>query len=121
VTSATVVDNAKLPNGLRVQTVWAPETTTDPEDRPIALVRDSKRFWISAIPMLIAFVVGSAIALLTTQRLLLIPVAAVLALSYQYGLRGRTGYDEVSADGSLGEFLGLKTPLGLSAMRRAKA
>jgi hypothetical protein len=27
----------------------------------------------------------------------------------------------VSADGSLGEFLGLKTPLGLSAMRRSKA
>jgi hypothetical protein len=42
-------------------------------------------------------------------------------LSYQYGLRGRTGYYEVAEDGSLGEFLGLKTPLGLSAMRRSKA
>ena len=116
-----MVDNAKLPNGLRIQMVWAPETTTDPEDRPIALVRDNKRFWISAIPMLIAFLVGSAIALLTTQRLLLIPVAAVLALSYQYGLRGRTGYYEVSEDGSLGDFLGLKTPVGLNAMRQMKA
>ena len=117
----TVVDKSKLPTGLRVQMVWSPETNTDPEDRPIALVRDSKRFWISAIPMLIAFLAGSAIALLTTQRLLLIPLAGVLALSYQYGLRGRTGYYEVSEDGSLGEFLGLKTPLGLSAMRTAKA
>src|ERR1700731_4957703 len=71
-TEGSVVDKAKLPSGLRVQMVWAPETTTDPEDRPIALVRDSKRFWISAIPMLIAFLVGSALALLTTQRLLLI-------------------------------------------------
>ena len=116
-----MVDKAKLPSGLRVQMVWAPETTTDPEDRPIALVRDSKRFWIATIPMLLAFLVGSAVALLSTQRLLLIPVLAVFALSYQYGLRGRTGYYEVSADGSLGEFLGLKTPLGLSAMRRSKA
>jgi hypothetical protein len=117
----TVVDKSKLPTGLRVQMVWSPETNTDPEDRPIALVRDSKRFWISAIPMLIAFLAGSAIALLTTQRLLLIPLAGVLALSYQYGLRARTGYYEVSEDGSLGEFLGLTTPLGLSAMRTAKA
>jgi hypothetical protein len=101
--------------------VWAPETNTDPEDRPIALVRDSKRFWTSAIPMLIAFLAGGAIAALTTQRLLLIPLLAVFALSYQYGLRGRTGYYEVAKDGSLGEFLGLKTPLGLSAMRRSKA
>jgi len=116
-----VVDNAKLPSGLRVQMVWAPETDTDPEDRPIALVRDSKRFWIATIPMLLAFLVGSAVALLTTQRLLLIPLAVIFGLSYQYGLRGRTGYYEVSGDGSLGEFLGLKTPLGLSAMRRTKA
>jgi hypothetical protein len=117
----TVVDKAKLPAGLRVQIVWAPEPNTDPEDRPIALVRDHKRFWISVIPMLLAFLVGSAIALLTTQRLLLIPVLAVFALSYQYGLRGRTGYYEVAEDGSLAEFLGLKTPLGLSAMRRSRA
>jgi hypothetical protein len=116
-----VVDKAKLPSGLRVQMVWDPETTTDPEDRPIALVRDNTRLWISTIPMLLAFLVGSALALLTTQRLLLIPVLAVFALGYQYGLRGRTGYYEVSEDGSLGEFLGLKTPLGLSAMRRWKA
>jgi len=73
-----MIDKSKLPSGLRVQMVWAPETNTDPEDRPIALVRDSKRFWISAIPMLIAFLVGSAIALLTTQRLLFDPVAAGL-------------------------------------------
>jgi hypothetical protein len=115
-----VVDKSKLPEGLRVQMVWAPETNTDPEDRPIVLVRDRKRFWISAIPMLLAFLVGSALALLTTQRLLLFPPLAVFALSYQYGLRGRTGYYEVSEDGSLGDYLGLKTPLGLSAMRRSK-
>ena len=90
-----MVDKSKLPSGLRVQMIWAPETTTDPEDRPIAL--------------------------LTTQRLLLIPLLLVFVLSYQYGLRGRTGYYELSEDGSLGEFLGLKTPVGLSAMHRSKA
>jgi hypothetical protein len=117
----SVVDKSKVPSGLRVQMVWAPETSTDPEDRPIALVRDRRRLWLSAIPMLVVFLVGSAIALLTTQRLLLIPLLAIFALSYQYGLRGMTGYYEVAEDGSLGEFLGLKTPLGLSAMRRSKA
>jgi hypothetical protein len=116
-----VIDNAKLPSGLRVQMVWAPETTTDPEDRPIALVRDNKRLQIATIPMLLAFLVGGAVALMTTQRLLLIPPAVIFGLSYQFGLRGRTGYYEVAEDGSLGEFLGLKTPLGLSAMRRSKA
>lgn len=117
----SVVDKSKLPSGLRVQMVWAPETNTDPEDRPIALVRDRRRLRFSAIPMLLAFLVGSTFALLTTQRLLLIPLLAIFALSYQYGLRGRTGYYEVSEDGSLGEFLGLKTPLGLSAMRPSEA
>lgn len=92
----------------------------DPDDRPIALVMDRRRLWISAIPMLFTFLVGSAVAILTTQRLLLFPLIAVFALTYQYGLRGRTGYYEVSDDGSLGDFLGLKTPVGLSGMRAKK-
>jgi hypothetical protein len=115
-----MIDQSKLPGGLWVRTIWAPESSTDPDDRPIALVTDRRRLLISAIPMLLTFLVGSAIAILTTQRLLLFQLLAVFALTYQYGLRGRTGYYEVSEDGGLGDFLGLKTPAGLSAMRPTK-
>jgi hypothetical protein len=100
--------------------VWAPQASTHPNDRPIALVTDRRRLWISGIPMLLAFLVGIALAFVNASRLLLIPVLLVFALTYLYGLRGRTGFYEVSEDGSLGEFLGRRVPPGLSAMRRAK-
>lgn len=115
-----MIDQSKLPAGLHVRTIWAPEPSTDPDDRPVALVTDRRRLLISAIPMLLTFLVGSAVGILTTQRLLLFPLVVVFGLSYQYGLRGRTGYYEVSEDGGLGDFLGLKTPAGLSAMRPTK-
>lgn len=114
-----MIDKSRLPAGLWVRTVWAPDASTDPDDRPIALVTDRQRFWISMIPMLLAFLVGTALALFNAPRLLLIPALLVFALSYQYGLRGRTGFYEVSEDGSLGDFLGRRVPLGLTAMRRS--
>ncbi|HVS07812.1 MAG TPA: hypothetical protein VHK65_16825 [Candidatus Dormibacteraeota bacterium] len=115
-----MIDKSKLPAGLWVRTVWAPEPSTDPDDRPIALVTDRRRFWISAIPMLLAFLVGTALALFNAPRLLLFPALLVFGLSYQYGLRGRTGFYEVSEDGSLGDFLGRRVPPGLTALRRSK-
>jgi len=47
--------------------------------------------------------------------------ALVAFAAARYAAGGQAGYYKVREDGSLGDFLGRKTPLGLSEMRRIKA
>ena len=115
-----MVDKSKLPADLWLRMVWAPQASTDPDDRPIALVVDRKRFWISAIPMVLGLLVAIGLLLARASAALVLPVLALMFLTYRYARGGRTGYYEVREDGSLGDLLGSQIPGALKGMRPTK-
>jgi hypothetical protein len=117
-----VLDRSKLPSDLRVQMVWAPREVSDPVDSPIALVRDRRRFLLSAIPMVLAFLVAIFLLLVLRTAQLLAGVVLVLILlaGNRVAQGGKTGYYEVRPDGSLGTFLGRRMPYALRSMERIK-
>ena len=90
-----MVDKSKLRSDLWLRMVWAPRASTDPDDRPIALVVDRKRFWISAIPMTLGLLAAIALLLAHASTALVVPLLAVLFLTYRYARGGQTGYYEV--------------------------
>ncbi len=116
-----MLDRSKLPGDLWVRMMWVPKEATGIQDRPIALVGDRRRWLIGLIPTVLGFLLLTALALIrATLVLLLLPMAIAIA-GARYAAGGRAGYYEVREDGSLGDSLGRKTPLGLSEMRRTKA
>jgi hypothetical protein len=112
-----VIDKSKLPADLWLRMVWAPQARTDPDDRPIALVVDRKRFWISAIPMTLGLLAAIILLLAHASTALVLPLLAVLFLTYRYARGGLTGYYEVREDGTLGDFLGSQIPAAIKGMR----
>lgn len=115
-----MVDKSKLSADLWLRMVWAPQASTDPDDRPIALVVDRKRFWISAIPMTLGLLAAIALLLVHASPALVLPLLAVLFVAYRYARGGQSGYYEVREDGSLGDFLGSQIPAALKGMRPTK-
>jgi hypothetical protein len=116
----SVIDKSKLSGDLWVRMVWAPEASTDPDDRPIALVADRRRVWLSAIALVLAVVVAIVLILVRASTGLILPFLVVLFLGYRYSLGARTGYYEVRGDGSLGDFLGRQIPAAIKGMRPTK-
>jgi hypothetical protein len=115
-----VVDKSKLPSDLWVRMMWAPKEAAGIQDRPIVLVGERSRWTIGLVASVLGFVLLVALAVIhVPPALLLVPIVLALA-GARYGASGRSGYYEVRKDGSLGDFLGRRTPLGLSEMRRAK-
>jgi hypothetical protein len=116
----SVIDKSKLPRDLWLRMVWAPGASPDPDDRPIALVTDRRRFSISVIPVGLALLVALVLLLLHAPAVLLLPLFLLLYVGYRYSVGGRTGYYEVREDGSLGDFLGRQIPAALRGMRPTK-
>lgn len=115
-----MIDKSKVSADLWVRMVWAPQASTDPDDRPIALVTDRRRFLRSAIPMTLALLAAIALILVHASPLLLLLALAVSFAAFRYGRGGRSGYYEVRKDGSLGDYLGMRVPSGLRGMRPTK-
>jgi hypothetical protein len=115
-----VVDKSKLPGDLWVRMMWAPKEAAGIQDGPIALVGDRRRWRIGIIPTVLGFLLLIALAVIRAPVLLLILPMAISVAGARYTTGGHAGYYEVRDDGSLGDFLGRRTPLGLREMRRTK-
>jgi hypothetical protein len=116
-----VVDKAKLPGDLWARMMWAPKAPAGIQERPIVLVGERRRWIIGLVASVLGFLLLIALAVVRVPVvLLLVPMALALG-GARYGASGRSGYYEIREDGSLGDFLGRRTPLGLSQMRRTKA
>jgi hypothetical protein len=100
---------------------WAPKDASGIQERPITLVSDRRRWVIGLIPVVLAALLLIALALLHAPLILLILPILVSLVGARYAAGGSAGYYEVREDGTLGDFLGRKTPLGISEMRRTKA
>jgi hypothetical protein len=116
-----VLDKSKLPGDLWVRMMWAPKEPAGIQDRPIALVGDRRRWQTGLIPTVLGFLLVIALAVIRAPLVLLILPMAIAVAAARYATGGQAGYYEVREDGSLGDFLGRRTPLGLSEMRRSKA
>jgi hypothetical protein len=73
------------------------------------------------IPVVLAGLLLVGLALAHAPLVLLILPILVGLAGGRYAAGGQAGYYEVREDGSLGDFLGQKTPPGLREMRRTKA
>lgn len=116
-----MIDRTKLPDDLWVRMTWAPKDASGIQERPITLVSDRRRWVIGLIPVGLAGLLMIALALLHAPLVLLIIPILVSLPGARYAAGGSAGYYEVREDGTLGDFLGRKTPIGLSEMRRVKA
>jgi hypothetical protein len=100
---------------------WTPKEGSQPDERPIVLITDRKRWMIGLIPGVLGILLLSALFLAHLPVVLLIVPLAIIVASARYGGGGQAGYYEVREDGSLGDFLGRKIPPVLRDMRRAKS
>jgi len=75
-----MLDRSKVPGDLWVRMVWVPREGSDPDDFPIALVRDRRRLLLSLIPMLLAFLIAIFLLLVVRAAQLVASVFFVLFL-----------------------------------------
>ncbi len=115
-----MLDRSKLPADLWVRMTWAPKEPPGIQDRPITLVTNRRRWVIGLIPTILGGILLITLALLHAPLALLVLPMILSVAGARYGAGGRSGYYEVRQDGSLGDFLGRKAPLGISEMRRSK-
>ena len=116
-----MLDKSKLPGDLWVRMTWAPKTGSEPDERPIVLITDRKRWMIGLIPAVLGILLLSALFLAHAPVVLLLLPMAIAVAGARYGGGGKSGYYEVNEDGSLGDYLGRKIPVVLRYMRRAKS
>ena len=116
-----MVDKSKLPGDLWVRMTWTPQDASGPDERPIVLITDRRRWAIGLVPAVLGILLLSALFLARVPAILLILPMAVIVAGARYGGGGQSGYYEVNEDGSLGDFLGRKIPPVLRYMRRAKS
>jgi hypothetical protein len=116
-----MLDRSKLPADLRVRMTWAPKDPPGIQDRPITLVSDRRRWVIGLIPTILGGILLITLALLHAPLGVLVLPMVVSVVGARYAAGGPSGYYEVRDDGSLGDFLGRKVPIGISEMRRTKA
>jgi len=116
-----MIDRTKLTDHLWVRMTWAPKDASGIQERPITLVSDRRRWVIGGIPAVLGFLLAIALALVHAPLVLVILPLLVSLAGARYAAGGPSGYYEVRPDGSLGDYLGRKVPVGLSEMRRTKA
>lgn len=116
-----MVDKSKLPGDLWVRMMWTPKEPAGIQERPIALIGDRRRWLIGLTPTILGFLLLIVLALIRAPLLVLILPMALAVVGARYATGGQAGFYEVRDDGSLGDFLGRKAPLGLREMRRTKS
>ena len=116
-----MLDKAKLPRQTSARMLWVPADGADRSERPIVLITDRTRYLIGGIPMLAAFLVAVFLAFARAPTSTVLPLLAISIVAGIYARGGKSGYYEVARDGSLGDFLGRRVPVGLRSMRRTRA
>jgi hypothetical protein len=84
------------------------------------LVSDRRRWVVGLIPAIFGGILLISLVLLHAPLGLLVLPMVVSVAGARYAAGGSAGYYELRADGSLGDFLGRKAPVGISEMRRTK-
>ena len=116
-----MLDKSKLPANLWVRMTWTPQEGSEPDERPIVLVTDRRRWTVGLIPAVLGILLLSAFFLVRAPAVVLILAMVVIVAGARYGGGGQSGYYEVREDGSLGDFLGRRIPPVLRDMRRVKS
>ena len=116
-----MLDKSKLARDLWVRMTWAPNVGSEPDERPIVLITDRRRWTIGLVPPVLGILLLSAFFLAHAPVVLLLLPMAIIVVGARYGGGGRAGYYEVNEDGSLGDFLGRKIPVVLRYMHRVKS
>ena len=116
-----MVDKGKLPSNAWVRRLWLPADGSDAGERPIVLIINRRRFLIAVTAMLIAALVAILLSILRAAIAAPFAVLFTMVAIWLYARGGVSGYYEVKNDGSLGEYLGVRMPIGLQSMRRTKA
>src|ERR1700737_2284444 len=114
-----MLDRTKVPSDLWIQRLWVPDGSV-PDKHALAMVTDKRRLIIGGAIMVVGFavvIVARAIHAPWTVALAALVLEVVGGLYAAGG--NRTGYYEVTADGSLGDYLGRKKP-EVSSMRGMK-
>jgi hypothetical protein len=115
-----VFDESKLPSGMWARMLWLPPDDIDESERPIVLITDRRRSLTGGVPMIVAFVVAIVLFLVRAPSAIVLLFLVISIAAGIYARGGRNGYYEVAKDGSLGEFLGRRVPIGLRSMRRTR-
>ena len=115
-----MLDETKLPPNTFARMLWLPAGEADRSERPIVLITDRRRSLIGGVPMLAAFVVAIVLVVARAPAVAVVPFLIVVFVGGIYARGGKNGYYEVAQDGSLGDFLGRRMPLGLRSMRRTR-
>src|ERR1700694_2555797 len=100
---------------------WTPREGSEPDERPIVLITDRRRWTIGLIPAVLGILLLSAFFLAHVPAFVLILPLVVIVAGARYGGGGQSGYYEVREDGSLGDFLGRRMPPVLRGMRRVES
>jgi hypothetical protein len=114
-----MLDRTKVPSDLWVQRLWVPEGS--PSNRHgIALITDKRRLIIGGAIMVVGFAVIVAVRALKAPWAVALVALALEVIGGLYAAGGqRSGYYEVAPDGSLGDYVGRKTP-DLTSMHGVK-
>lgn len=113
-----MLDRTKIPSDLWVQRVWVPDGSA-PGRRPIALITDRRRLVIGGGIMVLGFIVVIAAKALHFSWSVAMSALFLEVIGGLYAAGGRSGYYEVAADGSLGQYLAKRKP-DLRTMRATK-
>ena|ERR1700687_2077787 len=114
-----MLDRTKVANDLWVQRMWVPDGSA-PERHGIALITDKRRLIIGGAIMVVGFAVVIAVRALKAPWAVALIALALEVTGGLYAAGGqRSGYYQVAPDGSLGDYLGRKTP-DLTSMRGTK-
>jgi hypothetical protein len=100
---------------------WTPQNGSEPDERPIVLITDRRRWTIGLIPAVLGILLLSALFLAHATAVLLILPTVVIVAGARYGGGGQSGYYEGREDASLGDFLGRRIPPVRRDMPRAKS
>jgi hypothetical protein len=112
-----MLDKSKLPTELMANRVWV--SVRDSDDRAVAYVTERRRRMIGGALMLAGMLVMLAIVVLRSRAELVVIAIGIALAGAAYANGGRSGFYEVEADGSLGEYLGRAKP-ELSSMRGSR-
>jgi hypothetical protein len=114
-----MLDRTKVPSDLWVQRLWVPDDAA-PGRLAVALVTDKKRLIIGGAIMVVGFAVIVAVRALKAPWAVALVALALEVIGGLYAAGGqRSGYYELAPDGSLGDYVGRKTP-DLTSMRGVK-
>src|ERR1700687_1850720 len=107
---SVVLDRTKIPPDMRAHRVWVDERSSGRYPGAIAYVTETRRRMIGGTVAVLGFLIIATIGLAHLPYLLALVGLVVTGIGGTYALGGRSGFYEVTDDGSLGQFMGRGRP-----------